>query len=309
MKLRLLKISTKEYVRDAAGWAGFKYVFPYSILVLTLVAYPLLAGLRLSFYKADLFGASQFIGIQNYKRLLRDELFLKAVLNTSYFVLMTVPALTIIGFTLAVLANSAGRLAALFRGVFFFSTVLSVTIVTLAWRMMLDADNGLINQVLGQFGISPVVFLGNPRTALPAIALVTLWWCIGLPMMLFIAALQQIPNSIYEAAVIDNVGFIRRHLYITIPLIRRTVISVVVIEAILQYQLFGQPELMTFGGPNGATFSIVLFIHQIGFDRWDIGYAAAASQLLLSITFLIASVFAAIRNLKLETRGVKGHSQ
>lgn len=286
--------SDESYSKSAIG---LFYVIPYTVLAFLFVVCPFALGICLSFFKADLFGARRFVGTDNYFKLLNDELFIKAVRNTICFVSMTVPTLTVISFILAVIATSAGRLSAVFRGVFFSSTLLSVTVVTLAWRLMLNADNGLFNSILIRFDVSPVVFLGTPSTALPAIALVTVWWCIGLPMMLFIAALQQIPQAIYDAAAIDDIGFLHRHLYLTVPLIRRSIISVIFIEAILQFQLFGQSELMTFGGPNGATTSIVLFIHQVGFDRWDIGYAAAASQLLFLIIVVITIISSIIRGL------------
>jgi multiple sugar transport system permease protein len=118
--------------------------------------------------------------------------------------------------------------------------------------------------------------------------LTTIWWCIGLPMMLFLAALQQVPLELYEAATLDNAGWWRTLISITLPSIRRTAVVVVIIEIILQFQLFGQAQIMTLGGPNNASLPIVLFIYQIGFQRWDIGYAAAASEILFCIILLAA---------------------
>jgi multiple sugar transport system permease protein len=163
-----------------------------------------------------------------------------------------------------------------------------VTIVTLIWRMVLVPDGGLIADLLARMGLAPIAFLSDPRLALPAIALTTIWWCIGLPMMLFIAALQQVPRDLYEAAALDNAGWWRTLLRITLPAIRRTAIVVVVIETILQFQLFGQAQILTLGGPNNASLPIVLFIYQVGFQRWDIGYAAAASEILFCIILLAA---------------------
>ncbi len=164
--------------------------------------------------------------------------------------------------------------------------------------MVLIPDGGLIADLLARAGIPPIAFLSDPRLALPAIALTTIWWCIGLPMMLFLAALQQVPRDLYEAAALDNAGWWRTLLRITLPAIRRTAIVVVVIETILQFQLFGQAQIMTLGGPNNASLPIVLFIYQVGFQRWDIGYAAAASEILFCIILLAAltQYFAARRH-------------
>jgi multiple sugar transport system permease protein len=160
--------------------------------------------------------------------------------------------------------------------------------VTLIWRMVLVPDGGLIANALAALGLPPVPFLSDAKLATPAIAITTIWWCIGLPMMLFLAALQQVPKELYEAAALDNAGRWRTLLRITIPSIRRTALVVVVIEIILQFQLFGQAQIMTLGGPNNASLPIVLFIYQIGFQRWDIGYAAAASEILFALILVAA---------------------
>jgi multiple sugar transport system permease protein len=268
--------------------SGVLFVAPYLAVFAALLAYPLLAGIWLSLHKADLFGGSQFIGIENYLRLFHDAVFITAVWNTCYFVLLTVPALTLIGLGLALALNTRSRRSAILRGLFFSSSVLSVTIVTLIWRMVLIPDGGLIANLLQTLGLAPIPFLSDAHLALPAIALTTVWWCIGLPMMLFLAALQQVPRDLYEAAALDNAGWWRTLLSVTLPSIRRTAVVVVVIEIILQFQLFGQAQIMTLGGPNNASLPIVLFTYQVGFQRWDIGYAAAASEVLFCIILAAA---------------------
>jgi multiple sugar transport system permease protein len=270
--------------------SGLLFVAPFLLVFLVLLIYPLLSGMWLSLHKADLFGGSQFIGLENYVRLFRDAEFLKSVRNTCYFVVLTVPALTVIGLGLALALNTGSRWSAFLRALFFSSSILSVTIVTLIWRMVLVPDGGLIADVLARFGIAPIAFLSNARLALPAIAITTIWWCIGLPMMLFLAALQQVPKELYEAAVLDNAGFLRILTHITLPSIRRTAIVVVVIEVILQFQLFGQAQIMTLGGPDNASLPIVLFAYQVGFQRWDIGYAAAASEVLFCMILAAAMI-------------------
>ena len=268
--------------------SGMLFVAPYLMVFSILLVFPLFSGMWLSLHKADLFGGSQFIGWENYTRLFRDAVFLKSVRNTGYFVVLTVPALAIVGLGLALALNNRSRRSAILRALFFSSSVLSVTIVTLIWRMVLIPDGGLIAGFMKAIGMAPIPFLSSAHLALPALAIVTIWWCIGLPMMLFLAALQQVPADLYEAAVLDNAGWWRTLLSITLPSIRRTAVVVVVIELILQFQLFGQAQIMTLGGPNNASLPIVLFIYQIGFQRWDIGYAAAASEILFCIILVAA---------------------
>lgn len=269
-------------------WSNMLYVAPYLFLYVTLLVYPLFAGFWLSLHKADFFGGSRFVGLQNFVRLFNDKVFVGAVGNTFYFILLTVPALAVIGLALALALNRTTRSAALLRGVFFASSVLSVTIVTLLWRVVFAPDNGFIANVLHAFGRPSIPFLSDEDLALPAIAITTIWWCIGLPMMLFLAALQQVPRELYEAAALDNAGRWKTLWNVTLPSIRRTFALVVIIEVVLQFQLFGQAQLMTLGGPNNASRPMVLFIYEVGFNRWDVGYAVAAGQILFGLILIAA---------------------
>jgi multiple sugar transport system permease protein len=269
-------------------WSNMLYVAPYLFLYVTLLVYPLFAGFWLSLHKADFFGGSRFVGLQNFVRLFEDKVFLGAVGNTFYFILLTVPALAVIGLALALALNRATRGAAFLRGVFFSSSVLSVTIVTLLWRVVFAPEGGFIANVLHAFDKPSIAFLSSETLALPAIAITTIWWCIGLPMMLFLAALQQVPRELYEAAALDNAGRWKTFWHVTLPSIRRTFALVVIIEVVLQFQLFGQAQLMTLGGPNNASRPMVLFIYEVGFNRWDVGYAVAAGQILFGLILIAA---------------------
>lgn len=271
-------------------WSGALYVAPYLVVYAVLIVYPLFAGMWLSLHKADLFGKRVFVGLENFVRLANDEIFLGTLWNTIYFIFLTVPALAIIGLALALALNRPTRTAAVLRGVFFASSVLSVTIVTLLWRVVFITDGGFIATVLEAFGRGPIPFLTDEDLALPAIAITTIWWCLGLPMMLFLAALQQVPPELYEAAALDNAGRWKTLWHVTLPSIRRTFVLVIIIEVVLQFQLFGQAQLMTLGGPNNASRPVVLFIYEIGFVRWDIGYAAAAAQILFAMILIAAMV-------------------
>jgi multiple sugar transport system permease protein len=203
-------------------------------------------------------------------------------------VLLTVPAMTAIGLALALALNNQSRLAAVLRAIFFASTVLSVTVVTLIWRLVLIPEGGLAAVLARVIGQEPVAFLSEQALAMPSVAVTTIWWGIGLPMVLFLAALQQVPRDLYEAAALDNASRARTLLSITLPSIRRTIVLVVVVEIILQFQLFGQPQLMTGGGPNNSTRPVVMFIYETGWKQWQLGYAAAASQVLFGMIAIVA---------------------
>jgi len=199
-----------------------------------------------------------------------------------------VPTFVVIGFALALALNRPTRSAAILRAVFFGASVLSVTIVTIIWKMMYLPGRGLISLFIGLFGLAPISFLTSANLALPAVAATTVWWIIGLPMMLFLAALQQIPPELYEAAALDNAGRWRTLWSITLPSIMRTFIVVVIYEIVAQFQLFGQALLLTQGGPNNTSRPIVLFIYETGFRDWNLGYAAAASEVLFFLMAIAA---------------------
>ncbi|MFB9134386.1 carbohydrate ABC transporter permease [Vibrio olivae] len=269
-------------------WGNFLFVTPYLFVFVTMIAIPLVWGIHLSFQKVDLFGPGQFVGLSNYERLFSNKIFLQTVWNTCYFVLFTVPILVVIGLLLALALNQQTRTANVLRGIFFASTILSVTVVTLIWRIIFIPNDGFMAMVFRWFNLEPIPFLSSPDWSLHSIGIATIWWCLGLPMILFTAALQQIPKELYEAAQLDNASKWTTFHRITLPSITRTIILVTIIEIVMQFQLFGQALLMTNGGPNNSSRSIVMFIYDAGFRRWDIGMAAAASQILFVIILIAA---------------------
>jgi multiple sugar transport system permease protein len=270
-------------------WSNALFVAPYLVFFVLLLAFPLFWGIWLSFHKADTFSSGRFVGWTNYVRLFGDRIFLQSVWNTFYFVLLTVPLLAVCGLFLALALNRRTRSAAILRGIFFSPAVLSVTIVTLIWRIVFIPQVGLLATVYGWFGATPPGFINDPNLAIIAVAAATFWWCLGLPMMLFLSALQQVPAEIYEAAALDNANRWQTLWSITLPSIWRTFMLVIVIQIVLQFQLFGQAWLLTKGGPNNTSRPIVLYIYEVAFRRWDLGLGAAASEILF-ILILIAAM-------------------
>lgn len=272
-------------------WSGVLFVLPFLILYCWLTIYPLFSGVVMSFFYRDLLsGASEFVGWWNYEDLFIDPIFIGAIFNTFRFVLITVPPFVILGLLIALALNRPTRGAAIMRALFFGPHVLSVTVVTLIWKTVYLPNVGMIDSATTSLGWGAVSVLLNPIWAMPAVALVTVWWSIGLPMMLFLAALQQVPNDIYEAARLDSAGPLRILFTITIPSISKMIVLVAVIEVVLQFQVFGQVNLLTGGGPNNTTRSMVMFIYQAGFQQWQAGYAAAASQILFAIMLVAAGM-------------------
>jgi len=263
------------------------FVLPFLTAYLIILIYPLLNGMALSLQRVDLFGGGQFVGLDNYARLFADETFIRSILATFALALMIVPILTVLALGLALALNRATRGAAIFRGVFFSSSVLSVTIVTLIWRFVLAPDAGLLGETAQALGAEPIPFLSHPTWSLWALAITTIWWSIGLPMMLFLAGLQQISGDVYEAAALDRASRWTTFWRVTLPALRRTVVLVVMLQTAAQLQIFGQAQLLTGGGPGGATRTMVLFIFEAAFARWELGYATAAAEVLFLIIVLL----------------------
>ena len=263
------------------------FVAPFLLLYAVILLYPLLMGFMLSLHRADLFGARTFVGLENYVRLFADPIFHQSLINTFTLALLVVVPLTAISLALALALNRPTRSAAVLRGIFFSSSVLSVTIVTLIWRFVLTPDAGLIAKAGAPIGIEPIPFLSHPDLTIPALAITTIWWSIGFPMMLFLAGLQQIPQDIYEAARLDRASRWTTFTRITLPSLRRTLVLVVMLQTAAQLQIFGQAQLLTSGGPSGASRSIVLYIFELSFGRWELGYAIAAAEALFGLILVL----------------------
>ena len=179
----------------------------------------------------------------------------------------------------------------IFRTLFFLSQILSVTVVTLIWQIMFSPRQGLIANVTELFGGSPIVWLTDERFAMAAIVITTVWWSLGIAMILFLAGLQDINRDIYEAAALDNATGIRAFRYITLPNLGRTITVVVILQIILHFQVFGQSHLMTQGGPNDQTQVLVRYIYQTAFRDSELGRASAMAVFL----FLIMGAFSALQ--------------
>ena len=220
-----------------------------------------------------------------------DRRFWPTVANTIMFVAITVPSVTGIALVLAAALNRETRAMAVLRTLFFLSNVLSVTVVTLIWQIMFSPRQGLIANVTDVLGGSPIVWLTDAQFAMAAIVITTVWWSIGIAMMLFLAGMQDISADLYEAGALDNATGAKAFWYITLPNLKRTITLVVVLQIILHFQVFGQVHLMTNGGPNDTTQVLVRYIYQTAFRDSELGRAAAMAVFL----FVIMGGFSALQ--------------
>ena len=226
-----------------------------------------------------------------------DPRALRIVGNTLAFVGLTVPAITVLALVIATALAKPGPWAATLRTIFFLSQVLSVTVVTLIWQLLYSPAQGLFATIAEALGREPIVWVTNPSLAMPAIVIATVWWSLGFAMVLFLAGLQEIPAERFEAARIDGANGLEVFRYVTLPGIARTLTLVVVFEIVLHFQVFGQAHLITRGGPNDATQTLVRYVYQTAFRDGEIGYASALAMAL----FLLMLGFTLLQ-LRLERR-------
>lgn len=263
------------------------FVLPFVAFYALLLLWPLAKGVWISFHDHDLLSNDSFwVALSNYQELWGDEVFHQVVWNTLRFVLISTPIFVVLSLMLALALNRSGKLATFLRATFFCASVFSVTLITLVWKLALMPERGLIAQFFNAMGLPELPLLTSDNLALLTVALVTVWWIIGLPMIMFLSALQQIPSDIYEAAALDNTPRWRVLTHITLPSLKRAIILVALIEVIRQFQVFPQIMLMTNGGPNNTTRSVVQFIYEQAFMQLSLGYATAASQVLLAIMLI-----------------------
>ncbi|WP_198671066.1 carbohydrate ABC transporter permease [Oceanibium sediminis] len=220
-----------------------------------------------------------------------DRRFWPTVGNTLVFVGLAVPGVTLSALVLAAAMNRETRAMGILRTLFFLSQVLSVTVVTLIWQIMFSPRQGLIANITETFGGTPINWLTDEQFAMAAIVIATIWWSLGIAMILFLAGLQDISKDIYEAAALDNAKGVKAFWYVTLPNLQRTITLVVVLQIILHFQVFGQSHLMTQGGPNDTTQVLVRYIYQTGFRDSELGRASAMAVFL----FLIMGCFSIIQ--------------
>jgi len=275
------------------GWA---FALPFLVIFAVFLALPILASFALSFTSfgisnlRDWFSA-EVVGTENYTRLLDDERFLKAARNTAVFVVFGVPLTIALGLLAAVGLNQGiGRIQGLFRVGYYVPVVTSIVAVAVIWRYLLHPDWGLVNAALGAVGIEGQNWLGQRSTALPSIIALGVWRNIGFDMVIFLAALQGIDPTLYEAARVDGARPTQIFFRITLPLLRPAILFLAVITSAGYLQLFEEPFVMTGGGPLDSTLSVAMYVYEQGFSFLNLGYASAVAYALFVAIVVLAFI-------------------
>ncbi|HEY8498740.1 MAG TPA: sugar ABC transporter permease [Limnochordales bacterium] len=274
--------------REAA--AGYLFLTPNLLGFLIFSAFPVVASLLLSFADWDLITAPQAAGVSNYTRLVDDPVFWKSLYNTLYYTVGSVPLTIGLGLLLALALNGKTRGLYGYRAAFFLPVVASSVSVALIWQWLLDRDIGLINYVLSLVGIEPIPWLTSTRWAMPSVIMVAVWKNLGYNMVILLAALQEVPRELYEAAVVDGATPWQAVRRITIPLITPSIFFVTVTSIIGSFQVFELTSVLTRGGPANATNTLVMFIYQYAFQSFQMGYASAAAYALFAIILAVTAV-------------------
>jgi multiple sugar transport system permease protein len=269
--------------------AGWYFVAPALVLIGIFFFIPVAGSLLLSLTDFDIYaiadpGNARFVGLRNYMDMFGNSVFWIAVRNTFYFALVGGPLTVAASLGAALLINArVVRYKSFFRTIFFIPFVTTLVAVAIVWRYLYHPQYGMLNYALGWFGVAPIDWLGDPRTAMPAIIMLAIWKNFGYNMLIFIAGMQTIPSELYEAAELDGAGAIRQFRHITLPMLAPTFLFVGVITMIGYFQLFAEPYVMTAGGPLRSTTSLVLLMYEEGFRWWRLGAAASVAFILFAI--------------------------
>jgi multiple sugar transport system permease protein len=270
---------------------GLLFVLPFVLLYVMFLIVPILLGLGTSFFNASLAGGtSEFVGLQNYRELAGDAAVWESSRNTLVFTVLSTPFLIVLALLMAVLTNNKMPARWLFRLSYFMPFLIPVTVVTMVWSWMLGTDFGFLNGLLERVGIGPVNWLGEPTSAMFSVVLVTVWWTVGFNYLLYLAALQGIPDEVYEASAIDGANAWQQFTRITLPLLRRTTGLILILQVIASLKVFDQIYLLTGGGPNFATRPILEYVYDVGFTGYRIGYSSAITYVFFFVILIIALV-------------------
>lgn len=282
----------KKHGLTKENWTGLVFIAPAVILLFIFLFVPFMMTIGYSFTNYNLLkpDATKFVGLKNFIKLAQDTVFQKSIINTFVFVLMVVPLQVGLGLGLALLINKQLKGISIFRLAFFAPTVLSLVVVSILWSYIYNPNNGLLNALLGSVGIGPFKFLNDPGTAMLCIVILSAWQGCGFQMMIFLSGLQDIPTYLYEAAAVDGATPFQQFLNITLPGLKNIATFVGLAIVVSAFQLIVQPMMMTGGGPQNSTMTIVYEIYQTGFKYNKMGYGSAMALVFTVMVLIITLI-------------------
>lgn len=266
------------------GFQAYLLVGPFFLFFAVFILIPVFNIVRYGFTKYDLFSTPVFVGLRNFAFLAKDRLFRRALVNTALYTVFTTVPILFFGFVVAQMVNSPRiRAKGVLRALFYMPYVPSIVSMAVVWTWFYDPTTGLFNQLLKLLNLPVQSWLSDPDLALPSIIAVGIWQQIGYSMIIYLAGLQMIPASMYEAADLEGAGPIRKAVSITLPMVKETTFFLVVILVIRSFNVFGQVNVMTGGGPLNRTTTIIHQVYLRAFSDYRFGYASAMSLIVLLI--------------------------
>lgn len=274
--------------------AAYIFTIPAVVLLIAFLVVPVIYTVYYSVFQYQVMRPKDitFIGLKNYARLFGDADFYQALKNTIYFTVIVVPTQCVLALALALLVSKRFRGVSVFRTMYFSPQLTSMVVISVLWTVLYNSNpnTGLINSMLAGIGMKPINFLSNPKTAMNAIIFMSAWQGAGYQMMIFLAGLQGILGEQYEAGSIDGANRVQQFLYITLPNLRGTIKYVIMITMIQAMKLFTQPYVMTQGGPQNATKTVVYYIYTQGFQKGNFGYACSVAAVFFVIVVAMSLI-------------------
>lgn len=280
--------------------AAYIFTIPAIALLVAFLVVPMVYTVYYSVFKYQVMRPNDitFIGLANYQKLFKDAEFWKALRNTFYFTIIVVPVQCVLALALALLVSKRFRGVSIFRTMYFSPQLTSMVVISVLWTVLYNSNpnTGLINSILVSFGLQPINFLTNAKTAMNAIIFMSAWQGAGYQMMIFLAGLQGIPTEQYEASAVDGANKWQQFWNITIPNLKGTIKYVIMITMIQAMKLFTQPYVMTQGGPKNATKTMVYYIYTQGFQKGNFGYACSVAAVFFVIVVAMSLILQKITN-------------
>lgn len=277
-----MNLKTRETI------AAYLFLSPFIILFSVFVIRATFYAIQMSFFDWTILRPFKpFVGLANYKELINDDVWWLALKNTLYFSIITVVGTSAVALAAALAINQPQvKGKEFFRVLLYMPSLLSVGVIGLTWVWLLNTQFGIVNYLLSFIGIRPINWLGDGNLVIPALSLTTIWWGFGFPMLIFLAGLQGIPEQLYEAARIDGARQGQIFWRITLPLLRPTLLFVTVTGFIAHFQVFGQPFIMTRGGPGRASYTVIFYLYEAAWRAFRMGYGSAIAVALAIIIII-----------------------
>ena len=274
----------KRLAQEAKGVA---WTLPALTFLVMFTLYPMVNAIITSFYNWNLTGRKKYIGGYNYQKLFSDPEIYETIWRTLQYAIIVLPATLIFGFILALLLKRSTKINVLFRTLLFTPRVSSMVAISVVWLFIYNPQYGLLNSVLGLFGIAPIRWLNDPALALPSLSIITIWRMLGYSTVVFLGGIQNISEDVLEASTIDGANPLQTVWHITIPLVSPTTFMLLILNTIEVLKMFTTINVMTDGGPAKATQNLVVMLYEYAFRRYQLGYASTIAVVLFVLILAV----------------------